>query len=350
MSELYVVGGVLRSSLFKQLPEWNYYRKALILKVKPEAKTSEVLVEYESRTETCPAESPSILFKSSTLADDKLYVCTQTEVLVYQLPEFEVLHYISLPSFNDLHHVRPTSEGNLLIANTGLDLVMEVNTAGKILREWSAVEEDTWTRFSRDTDYRKVLDTKPHKSHPNFVFQLDDEVWVTRFHQRDAISLTQPGRRIDIAVQRPHDGHVVGDWIYFTTVDGHLVVANRHTLRVEEIFDLNVIDNPQQLVLGWCRGVAVMEKDKVWVGFTRIRTTKFKENLLWAKHGFESRNKPTHITLYDLTKKKTLDEIDLEPCGLAALFSIHDAGGGRSGDEAGNVAVTKTSQDHATID
>ena len=64
MSELYVVGGVLRSSLFKQLPEWNYYRKALILKVKPEAKTSEVLVEYESRSETCPAESPSILFKS----------------------------------------------------------------------------------------------------------------------------------------------------------------------------------------------------------------------------------------------------------------------------------------------
>jgi hypothetical protein len=328
MSELYVVGGVLRTSFFKQLPEWNFYRKALILKVRTETKTADVVVDYESRSDSCPAESPSILFKSSTLVEDKLYACTQTEVLIYQLPEFELLHYISLPCFNDVHHVTPTPQGNLLVADTGLDLVVEIDLAGNILREWSAIGEDTWKRFSRDVDYRKVLDTKPHKAHPNFVFQLNDEVWVTRFAQRDAISLTQPGRRIDIAVQRPHDGHVVGDWIYFTTVDGHLVVANRDTLQVEQVFDLNAIDNPQKLVLGWCRGVAVMEKEKVWVGFTRIRSTRFKENLLWAKHGFENKNKPTHIALYDLAKKQRLDEIDLEPYDLAALFSIHDAEGG----------------------
>jgi len=329
MSELYVVGGALRSSLFKQLPEWNSYKKALIVKVKPQARTSEVLVEYVSPADACPAESPSILFKSATVADDKLYVCTPTEVLVYQLPGFELLHYISLPCFNDLHHVRPTPEGNILIVDTGLDLVVEVTPQGKLLREWSAIEEATWKRFSRDIDYRKIPETKPHKSHPNHVFQLDDEVWVTRFDQRDAISLTRPGRRIDIAVQRPHDGQVVGDWIYFTTVDGHVAVANRHTLQVEEIINLNTIDNEQQFVLGWCRGVAVMEKDKVWVGFSRIRTTRFKENLLWAKHGFETRNKPTHIALYDLAQKKCLDEIDLEPYGLAVLFSVHDAQGAR---------------------
>ncbi len=325
MSELYVVGGALRSSLFKQLAEWNSCKKALIVKVNPRAKTSEILVEYDSPEDACPADSPSILFKAATVADDKLYVCTPTEVLVYQLPGFQLLHYVSLPCFNDLHHVRPTPEGNILIADTGLDLVVEVTPQGKLLREWSVLEEDTWQRFSRNIDYRKVPETKPHKSHPNHVFQLDDEIWVTRFEQRDAISLTRPGRRINIGVQRPHDGHVVGDWIYFTTVDGHLAVANRHTLQVEEIFDLNTIDNQQQLVLGWCRGLAVMEKDKVWVGFTRIRSTRFKENLLWAKHGFEIRNKPTHIALYDLAKKKCLDEIDLEPYGLAVLFSVHSA-------------------------
>jgi hypothetical protein len=69
----------------------------------------------------------------------------------------------------------------------------------------------------------------------------------------------------------------------------------------------------------------VMEQNKVWIGFTRIRSTRFKENLLWAKHGFENRNKPTHIALYDLAKKKCLDEIDLEPYGLAVLFSVHNA-------------------------
>lgn len=325
MSELYVVGGALRGSLFKELPEWNFYRKALILKVKPEANTAETMVDYLSRAEACPAECPSILFKSATVANDKMYVCTQTEVLVYQLPNFELLHYVSLPSFNDLHHVRPTSTGNLLIVVTGLDLVAEVTLAGEVLREWSVVGEDTWSSFSRDIDYRKVLDTKPHKSHANYVFQLGDEVWVTRFHQRDAISLTKPGRRIDIAVQRPHDGRVVGDWIYFTTVDGRVVVVRRHTLEVEEVFDLNVIDNPQKSVLGWCRGIAVMDKDKVWVGFSRVRSTRFKENLAWAKHGFGDRYKSTHMSLYDLRERTCLDEIDLEPYGLAALFSLHDA-------------------------
>jgi predicted Zn-dependent protease with MMP-like domain len=224
---------------------------------------------------------------------------------------------------------------------------MEVDTAGKVLREWSAIGEDPWKQFSRDVDYRKVLSTKPHKSHPNFIFQLGEEIWVTRFLQRDAISLTQPGRRIDIGVEKPHDGHVVGDWIYFTTVDGHLVVANRDTLRVEEIFDLNAIDNPTHQVLGWCRGVAVMEKEKVWVGFTRIRTTLFKENLLWAKHGFETRNRPTRITLYDLAKKERLDEIDLEPYGLAALFSVHDAAGKSPSETSLQAAGAKSSPDQA---
>jgi hypothetical protein len=325
MSGLYVVGGALRSSLFKQLAEWNSCKKALIVQVDPQTRISEVLVEYDSPADVCPADSPSILFKSATVAGDKLYVCTPTEVLVYQLPAFSLLHYVSLPCFNDLHHVRPTPEGNILVADTGLDLVIEVSPEGKLLREWSVLGEDTWKRFSRDVDYRKVPETKPHMSHPNHVFHLGDEVWVTRFEQRDAISLTNPGRRIDIGLQRPHDGHVVGDWIYFTTVDGHLVVANWHTLKVEEVFDLSSIDNHEQLVLGWCRGLVVMEKDKVWVGFTRIRTTRFKENLLWAKEGFETRRKPTHIAFYDLTKRKRLDEIDLEPDGLAVLFSVHNA-------------------------
>ncbi len=325
MSELYVVGGALRSTLFKKLPEWNSYRKALIVKVKPESGSGEVAVEYVSPAAARPAESPSILFKSGTVDGDKLYVCTATEVLVYHLPDFELLHYISLPIFNDLHHVRPASNGNVLIVNTGLDMVVEVTPSGELVREWSAIQEDTWKRFSREIDYRRVPETKPHKSHPNHVFQLDDEVWVTRFDQRDAISLTRPGRRIDIAVQRPHDGLVSGDHIYFTTVDGHLVIANRNTLMVEEVHDFNTIDNPQHMVLGWCRGVALASAGKVWIGFSRIRTTRFKENLLWAKHGFETRDKPTHIALYDLAAKSCLAEIDLEAFGMAVLFSVHNA-------------------------
>ncbi len=323
MSDLYVVGGAWRGSLFKKIEEWHSCKRALIVRLNPGTKAAETLVDYVSPESVCPAESPSILFKSASILDDRLYVCTPTEVLVYEFPGFELLHYISLPCFNDVHHVCPGADGTVLVADTGLDLVVEVSLQGEVLREWNVLGDDTWKRFSREIDYRRVPETKPHKSHPNHVFRLGDEIWVTRFEQRDAISLTQPGRRIDIGVQRPHDGHVAGDWIYFTTVDGHLAVANRITLKVEEVIDLNAIDNKDQLVLGWCRGVAKVDETKAWVGFTRIRSTRFKENLLWVKQGFEIRKKPTRVALYDLERKQCIDEIDVEPYGVDVLFSVH---------------------------
>src|SRR5205807_8484581 len=113
----------------------------------------------------------------------------------------------------------------------------------------------------------------------------EDEIWVTRFEQRDAISLTQPGRRIDIAIQRPHDGYLLGDSIYFTTVDGHIVQANRRTLKVENSYDLTKMSRPADQMLGWCRGLLPVDKRFLWVGFSRVRPTKFRENLAWVKRG-----------------------------------------------------------------
>ena len=57
MSELYVVGGALRSSLFKQLEEWNSCKKALIVKVNPGAKGSGVMVEYDINWSALPEET-----------------------------------------------------------------------------------------------------------------------------------------------------------------------------------------------------------------------------------------------------------------------------------------------------
>ncbi len=88
MSELYVVGGAWRGSLFKKLEEWHAYKKALIVKLNPQTRTSQAVLEYVSPEDACPSESPSILFKSASIANDKLYVCTPTEVLVYRLPAF----------------------------------------------------------------------------------------------------------------------------------------------------------------------------------------------------------------------------------------------------------------------
>ena len=322
MNSFYVVGGRLRSMVFRKLEEWQSCEQALLIELDPVNNQSRARLEYVSPPEVCSDVLPAVLFKSATLQGDKLYTCTSTEVLVYELPSFRLDHYISLPCFNDLHHVCPTQQGTLLVAVTGLDMVLEITTTGRLVREWSVLGEDPWARFSRQTDYRKVPTTKPHRSHPNHVFVLDQEVWVTRLHQRDAICLTSPGPRIDIAVQRPHDGYIFGDRIYFTTVDGHIVIASCKTLQVEETIDLNQMSGQSGQVLGWCRGVLPLDERWLWVGFTRVRPTKFVENVAWIRNGYSHRHKPSHIALYDLERKTCEQEIELEPHGIGVVFSL----------------------------
>jgi hypothetical protein len=280
-------------------------------------------VEYISPPHTRRPDDP-VLFKAGVVEDDTLYVCTQTEVLVYELPTFTQLAHISLPCFNDVHHVRPTPAGNLLVAVSGLDMVMEIDMAGQVLREWDVYDGNLWTRFPRQLDYRQGISTKPHKSHPNYLFYVDDEIWVTRFEQRDAICLNRPDRRIHIGIERVHDGCLYDGRLYFTTVNGNVVIANPATLRVEEIIDLITMHDANTL-LGWCRGILV-QGNRAWIGFSRIRPTKFREAVSWVRQGFKY-SMATHIACYDLAARRCLQEIELESCGLNAVFSIFPAPG-----------------------
>jgi hypothetical protein len=326
LSSFYVVGGRLRNSVFRNLKEWQSCDQALVIELDPVRNRSKVGVKYISPPAVCPQDFPAILFKSATLRNNKLYTCTSTEVLVYELPDFRLAHYISVPCFNDLHHVYPSHRGTILVVVTGLDMVVELTTDGKTVREWSVLGENPWARFSREVDYRLVPTTKPHNSHPNYVFELDDEIWVTRLHQRDAICLTNPGQRIDIAVEGPHDGCVVGNRIYFTTVDGHVVIANTRTLRVEETINLNTMSGQSSQILGWCRGLLPLDERWLWVGFTRVRPTKFIENVAWIKNRTQ-KHMPSHLALYDLKLQKCELELELEPHGIGVVFSLLAATG-----------------------
>lgn len=322
LNSLYVVGGQQRSlrPLHAGTQRWYKYQKGVVLQVHLPGHEITRVHEYVSPAHVCAAENPAILFKSGTLIDDTLYLCTQTEVLIYRLPDFTLLHYISLPRFNDVHHVRPTKRGTLLVVNTGLDMVVEVNVAGGVMEEWSVADgENPWDRFSPTTDYRTVASTKPYKSHPNHVFFVGSEVWVTRFERRDAICLTNPGKRIDIGLERVHDGIVHNGRIYFTTVDGRIAIVDQTTLRVEEVFNLNEA-SPDGDLLGWCRGLFV-ENGKMWVGFSRLRPTKFRENVSWITKGFKN-ILPTRIACYDLEGASCVAEIEMESFGLNAVFSV----------------------------
>jgi hypothetical protein len=321
MHSLYVVGGQQREPRpLLATTSWYEYHKGLVLSVDLESNQAQKCLEYVSPPEVRAEGEPPILFKCATLEDGRLYVCTHSEILIFEVPSFKRVGYITLPCFNDLHHVRPTPEGTLIVANTGLDSVIELTLDGQVLREWAVLGGDPWERFSREVDYRKIASTKPHRSHPNYTFFLDGQIWVSRFEQKDAVSLTNPQRRLDIGVERIHDGVVRGDYVYFSSVKGDVVVANTRTLKVEEVIDLPGL-HPEGTLLGWCRGLMIDEDGNAWVGFSHIRPTKFRENVGWIAHGFRH-TVPTNVGCYDLAKKTCLRQVELESHGLDAIFSI----------------------------
>jgi hypothetical protein len=320
MQRLYIVGGQQREPRpLLALPTWYEYHKGLVLEIERETGQAQTRLEYVSPPEVRAEGTPPVLFKCASLENEHLYLCTHSEILVYAVPSFERVAYITLPCFNDLHHVRPTPEGTLVVADTGLDAVLEVTLDGQLVREWAVLGGSIWDRFSRDVDYRKIASTKPHAAHPNNVFFAGGELWVTRFEQKDAICLTAPERRIEIGVERLHDGVAQGDYIYFTSVKGDVVVANARTLKVEQVVDLARF-HPEGTLLGWCRGL-MLDGDNVWIGFSHIRPTKFRENIGWVANRFR-RSQPTHLGCYDLAAGRYVGEIELESHGVDAVFSI----------------------------
>lgn len=336
-SNHYIVGGQSRS-LRKQAEGWRKLDTAVILNVDSTEGRVERCVEYVTPAIACADELPSITFKSSTLQGDLLYACTETEVIVYRVPTFTIERYISLPFFNDLHHVLPTRRGTLLLAVTGLDMVVELDGENRVIREWDTSERGIWTRFSKEVDYRKVATTKPHIAHPNFIFTTGDDVWVTRNEFLDAVCLTAPGRRITIWPQGnsdhigPHDGHVSNGAVYFTTVDGHIVIADHATTRVLQHIDVTKLRQGTRKV-GWCRGLKLLNDGQILVGFTRLRPTRFQDNIGWVKSRIKDLAGiadtpdsgvyvPTHIACIDPEQGRVDWTLNLEEQGLNAIFSI----------------------------
>src|SRR5262245_61106503 len=138
---IWVIGGEQRG-VPHFAREWRLYRKALVLKV--ESGRVERVLEYESPPEHCPDDSPSIVFKAASIKENRAYLCTQTEILICDFPSFDVRKIISLPCFNDVHHVAVASDGRLFVAVTGLDAVAELTPDGTLLRLVSVVGGSVW--------------------------------------------------------------------------------------------------------------------------------------------------------------------------------------------------------------
>lgn len=325
MVKFYVAGGAHHEdSLSRQ--EWGRSEYGLLLAVDINSGEVDKIIEYKTPSELiCAEEGVGTSFTAGELHNNLLYLPTEWEILTIDVSSLEVVASLSRRFFNDVHAVT-FRNNNFVVTSTGLDAVFEISEDGMAINEWYTRENGRlWDDFDSTIDYRKVPSTKPHVMHPNFSTVIEGDVWVTRFHAKDSICVSDPSKgRILLDVERPHDGHYNSGFIYYTTVNGHVLVVDYEKKKVIEDFDVSAAMQSNKLA-GWCRGFAAYEEFYV-LGFSRIRPTKFSSNLSWLKNikhtVAATLSEPTRLAIFDAKRKKLIREIDLEFYGMNAIFSI----------------------------
>jgi len=329
VTNIILVGGE-NSDNYTKGEAWGAYKAGLIISVDLNSGEKSILVRDDKRPSYIEAEKEiGVVYKAATIVGGVAYVCSTTEIIIYDARTWVELERITSPLFNDVHHVTVGKDGGLLIANTGLDCVLEIDFTGEVIKWYPTYSGQEESYYDRNIDFRKIPSTKPHISHPNFVFMIGSDVYTTRFKQKDGICLTDPGKySYQVEAGNIHDGLVSNGLLYFTSTNGWITVFDIASgLRKQEI-NLNDIYQ-SKLPLGWCRGLEILDGNRLVVGFSRLRPTKFRENVDWVSKAVGYNKKmsplPSRIAVLDLEKLIILNEFNMESLGMNAIFSIHNA-------------------------
>lgn len=324
-NNILITGGVLRENGF-ELGEGKYYGCAKLLRLNTHAGSLEEVLAISEGNENFPDTHPNLEFTVGAVEGSHLWLTTDTEVRLYAYPRMELLKTFSHPCFHNIHSVA-IRENELYVTSTGLDMVVVLNKkTGDIIRHINAEGKSLWHRFSEDIDYRKQHSTRPHDSHPNYVFWLGDEPWVTRCTQEDAVSLVDINKRIDVSGSKKpisiHDGIVHNEHIYFTLVDGSIVIADARTLQVVETIQLSLLKGYGGL-RGWCRGL-FFDGDICYVGFSRLRKTKRLEKIAWARRLLMRGDmiEECSVLALDLQQAKIVADYRIPADQLDAIYTI----------------------------
>jgi len=323
--KLLITGAILRDNGY-ELGEGKYYGKAILLSLNLNSGDVEEVLSVATGNKNTPEEYPNLEFTVGDIEDGKLWLSTDTEIRLYKYPELELLKTFSYPCFHNIHSIAVRGE-QLYATSTGLDMVVVLDkNTGEIIEQINAEYKPVWHRFSADIDYRKLYSTRPHDCHPNYIFWVDNQPWVTRCTQEDAVCLNDQSKRIDISGPEKaisvHDGVVNGDKVYFTSVDGCIVIADINSLETIETIELYNIKGYGG-IRGWCRGLYIKD-DLFYIGFSRLRKTRAKGKLAWLSR-FSSHltpSKQSSILVFDIKKRLIIRDYPIPEEAIDAVYSI----------------------------
>jgi len=325
VKNILVTGAVLRKNGF-ELGEGKYYGGARLLRLNVENGGFEKLLSIDKVHCNYPSETPNIQFTAGCIDADVLWLPTDTEIRKYSYPCLELLSVFSHTCFNNIHSV--TVRGQFLyVTSTGIDMVVVLDkNTGVIVTKYNAEGKGVWHRFSKSVDYRQMYSTRPHDCHPNYIFWIKDEPWVTRCTQEDAVSLFDVSKRIDISGPNKeisvHDGLVVNNDIYFTSVDGCIIKADIETYLVKDIIYLNKMKG-FNWVRGWSRGILI-DNNVIYVAFSKLRKTKNLKKLEWLGKFTQKFQilEQCSILAIDLTTKTIVNDYIVPEGMIDAIYSI----------------------------
>ncbi len=295
------------------------YDRAIIQIIDFDSRTVEQEIEYKPED---PKRWPNVglMFKGAYLYEDECWVVTNNEVVVYDRNNWTLKKVSTHPTFNDLHGVLPTAEG-YFVCNTGLDIVQQFDHSDKLVKTINVATTPTEDRFDLSDDYRNVASTKPHEVHPNQLFFHDGELWVTRCRLKSAAKVDDSSVSTAEFPAVCHDGLVIGNRIYFTTVRGHIMAVNKETLEIDLELDVNEV-NDLNLTVGWTRGLAV-DGQNAYLGNTALRESKSIEFAKWIKKKAGGRIRMgSAIVKVDLESQRVVDVFQFKKRAGAAIYSI----------------------------
>lgn len=297
------------------LEEGRRFIKAIILVIDWKRKKVIKEIAYEPPPENL-GPGISRMFKGACIFKDRYYVVTNTELLGYDLNNWKLQQVVSHPSFNDLHGVF-VDDNYTYLCNTGLEAVQLLKN-GSIIQTVSMADTPTWERFSDKTDYRAIPNTKPHESHINHICLFNEKLWVTRFQKRDAVALWDISQKISMPVDVGcHDGKVVEDSVFFTTVNGHMLEFDSNNLRLKKNYNVNSYADSG---IGWTRGLEI-HGGYAYLGVSALRHSKFKEYAKGIIKGRAHQLMPSSLLKIDYQNEKIVDQFNI-PYRRAAVYTI----------------------------